>query len=45
MRTAPESPNAASRVSSTLLTDDLLARFSERAPVYDAENRFAAEDF
>lgn len=27
------------------LTDDMLARFSERAPVYDRENRFFQEDF
>ena len=47
MRTAPipESATVASRVNTTLLTDDMLARFAERAPVYDAENRFAAEDF
>jgi hypothetical protein len=28
-----------------LLTDDMLARFDERAPVYDRENRFFTEDF
>lgn len=28
-----------------LLTDDMLARFAERAPVYDRENRFFDEDF
>ncbi len=28
-----------------LLTDDMLARFDERAPLYDRENRFFAEDF
>jgi alkylation response protein AidB-like acyl-CoA dehydrogenase len=28
-----------------LLTDDLLARFDERAPVYDREHRFFQEDF
>lgn len=27
------------------LTDEMLARFDERAPVYDRENRFFAEDF
>ena len=27
------------------LTDDMLARFKERAPVYDRENRFFQEDF
>jgi alkylation response protein AidB-like acyl-CoA dehydrogenase len=29
----------------TLLSDEMLARFDERAPVYDRENRFCAEDF
>ncbi len=28
-----------------LLTDEMLARFNERAPVYDRENRFFQEDF
>jgi alkylation response protein AidB-like acyl-CoA dehydrogenase len=28
-----------------LLTDDMLARFDERAPVYDRENRFFDEDW
>jgi alkylation response protein AidB-like acyl-CoA dehydrogenase len=28
-----------------VLTDDMLARFDERAPVYDRENRFFHEDF
>ena len=37
--------SSASRLSATLLTDDMLARFAERAPGYDADNRFAAEDF
>src|ERR1043166_446808 len=27
------------------LTDDMLARFHERAPIYDRENRFFDEDF
>jgi alkylation response protein AidB-like acyl-CoA dehydrogenase len=31
--------------TSDLLTDDMLARFDERAPVYDQENRFFDEDF
>jgi alkylation response protein AidB-like acyl-CoA dehydrogenase len=31
--------------TSDLLTDDMLARFDERAPVYDRENRFFDEDF
>lgn len=29
----------------TLLTDDMLARFDERAPRYDRENEFFSEDF
>ena len=29
----------------TLLTDDMLRRFDERAPQYDRENRFFTEDF
>jgi alkylation response protein AidB-like acyl-CoA dehydrogenase len=33
------------RATSTLLTEDMLARFDERAPVYDRENRFFDEDF
>jgi alkylation response protein AidB-like acyl-CoA dehydrogenase len=47
MRNAPTHAiaNAASRESATLLTDEMLARFAERAPGYDAENRFASEDF
>jgi alkylation response protein AidB-like acyl-CoA dehydrogenase len=28
-----------------LLTEDMLARFDERAPLYDRENRFFTEDF
>src|SRR5687767_9165564 len=28
-----------------LLTDEMLARFDERAPIYDRENRFFDEDF
>jgi alkylation response protein AidB-like acyl-CoA dehydrogenase len=44
------SPNAATtsgepRVSGSLLTDEMLARFSTRAPKYDQENAFFAEDF
>jgi len=29
----------------SMLTDEMLARFDERAPVYDRENRFFTEDF
>src|SRR6267378_6721371 len=35
----------APRTASTILTDDMLARFGERAPTYDRENRFFDEDF
>ncbi|HXI13775.1 MAG TPA: acyl-CoA dehydrogenase family protein [Thermoanaerobaculia bacterium] len=28
-----------------MLTDEMLARFSDRAPIYDRENRFFSEDF
>lgn len=28
-----------------LLTDEMLARFNERAPAYDRDNRFFHEDF
>ena len=31
--------------SPALLTDEMLARFDERAPLYDRENRFFDEDF
>jgi alkylation response protein AidB-like acyl-CoA dehydrogenase len=34
-----------STATSTLLTDDMLARFGERAPIYDRDNRFFDEDF
>ena len=33
------------RRQEALLTDDMLARFDERAPIYDRENRFFDEDF
>lgn len=39
--TAPARANG----KATILTDDMLARFHDRAPVYDRENRFFAEDF
>src|SRR5205085_8676904 len=35
----------APRTASNILTDDMLARFGERAPTYDRENRFFDEDF
>jgi alkylation response protein AidB-like acyl-CoA dehydrogenase len=31
--------------SGVVLTDEMLARFHQRAPVYDRENRFFSEDF
>lgn len=31
--------------SGDILTDDMLDRFHERAPIYDRENRFFSEDF
>lgn len=34
-----------SRTAASILTDDMLARFHERAPIYDRENRFFQEDF
>ncbi len=41
-----ETTNAATIArSNRLLTDEMLARFNERAPVYDRENRFLHEDF
>src|SRR5262245_3366128 len=36
---------AANTTSPALLTDEMLARFDERAPTYDRENRFFDEDF
>ena len=37
--------HAPTRAEEALLTDEMLARFDERAPVYDRENRFFDEDF
>ena len=37
--------DAPTLTSTSGLTDDMLARFHERAPVYDRENRFFDEDF
>src|SRR5690348_2306932 len=33
------------RTGTSVLTDDMLQRFRERAPIYDRENRFFDEDF
>ena len=38
-------PSTPVRSGDALLTEDMLARFDERAPVYDRENRFFDEDF
>jgi hypothetical protein len=32
-------------MTAPILSEELLRRFHERAPVYDRENRFFAEDF
>jgi alkylation response protein AidB-like acyl-CoA dehydrogenase len=41
----PQTSSPAAAAGGTLLGDELLARFQARAAQYDAENRFAAEDF
>ena len=38
-------PIAPTPTADALLTDEMLARFDERAPQYDRENRFFQEDF
>lgn len=43
--TASASPPRKAAANGTLLSDDLLARCAARAPQYDADNRFAREDF
>lgn len=43
--TSVASPPAATTAAHPMLTDALLARCAERAPVYDRENRFFQEDF
>src|SRR5687768_7588837 len=45
MANAPATASRPSRVTDSVLTDEMLARFAGRAPKYDQENRFAAEDF
>ena len=44
MTTTTEQAERASTMAN-VLTDDMLARFDERAPTYDRENRFHDEDF
>jgi alkylation response protein AidB-like acyl-CoA dehydrogenase len=41
----PATIRGASRAAGSLLTDEMLARFSKRASKYDQENAFFAEDF
>ncbi len=43
--TATGTATATDAIAEQLLSDDLLARFDERAPHYDHENRFFIEDF
>lgn len=38
-------PRASTHVAEKVLTEEMLARFDERAPIYDRENRFCDEDF
>ena len=38
-------PSHTGTTSGSVLSDEMLARFHERAPVYDRENRFFFEDF
>jgi len=38
-------PLTETRAADTMLTEDMLARFSKRAPQYDRDNVFFAEDF
>lgn len=45
MTTLDARPAGTSVRADELLTDAMLARFDERAPVYDRENRFFDEDF
>ena len=42
----PQSGNSGERaLANSVLTDEMLARFTSRAPSYDRENRFFQEDF
>ena len=43
--TSTINPGVTAPTAATLLTDDMLARFDERAPRYDRENSFFTEDF
>jgi alkylation response protein AidB-like acyl-CoA dehydrogenase len=43
--TRPTTAEDMTAVADRVLTEAMLARFDERAPVYDRENRFFAEDF
>lgn len=41
----PITAAATPRTNGRILSDALLARFRDRAPIYDRENRFFDEDF
>jgi alkylation response protein AidB-like acyl-CoA dehydrogenase len=43
--TSDEEDDMAATTQRSILTDALLARCAERAPDYDRDNRFFAEDF
>ena len=45
MTTITTTTTVDSQIRTSRLTDEMLARFAERAPTYDRENRFFAEDF
>src|SRR6476469_2727152 len=40
-----ETPMTATDIRTDVLTEEMLARFDQRAPLYDRENRFFTEDF
>ncbi len=45
MSTTTSTPTPASVSTDALLTDEMLARFDDRAPQYDRDNQFFEEDF
>jgi alkylation response protein AidB-like acyl-CoA dehydrogenase len=45
LKPAAEAPTTIATVPASVLTDEMLARFDERAARYDAENSFFHEDF
>src|SRR5258705_10220165 len=44
-RTQPVTTSTTAAAAQTLLTDEMLARFSKRAPQYDRDNAFFSDDF